>query len=144
MYIVYKNTKYPCKCRPSETMRYSELPDDFPVPVEGEIALYADDDFLLRIDNTSDYLRQAFENGVLTLTNEPEPEPAPEPELTPAELREQAYNTERIITWENEAITVTEAAQLWQYYAAEGNEKANELTVLIKEAKAIIREKYPD
>lgn len=74
MYITYNSTNYPCKCRPSKTMRYMELPEDFPAPVEGEIALYADDGFLLRKDNTADYLRQTFENGVLTLTNEPEPE----------------------------------------------------------------------
>ena len=83
MYIIYNSIKYPCKCRPSKTMRYRELPEDFPAPVEGEIALYADDDFLLRKDNTADYLRQTFEDGVLTLTNEPEPEPVepvdPEP-----------------------------------------------------------------
>ena len=80
MYIIYNSTKYPCKCRPAKTMRYRELPESFPVPVSGEIALYADDDFLLRKDNTADYLRQTFEDGVLTLTNEPEPEPMPEPE----------------------------------------------------------------
>ena len=74
MYITYNSTNYPCKCRPSKTMRYRELPEDFPAPVDGEIALYADDGFLLRKDNTADYLRQTFENGVLTLTNEPEPE----------------------------------------------------------------------
>lgn len=72
MYIIYNSTKYPCKCRPSKTMQYRDLPEDFPAPAEGEIALYADDDFLLRKDNTADYLRQTFEDGVLTLTNEPE------------------------------------------------------------------------
>lgn len=80
MYILYNSIKYPCKCRPAKTMRYRELPESFPVPVSGGIALYADDDFLLRTDNTADYLRQTFEDGVLTLTNEPEPEPIPEPE----------------------------------------------------------------
>lgn len=74
MYLTYNSTNYPCKCRPSKTMRYRELPEDFPAPVEGEIALYADDGFLLRKDNTADYLRQTFADGVLTLTNEPEPE----------------------------------------------------------------------
>lgn len=64
--------------------------------------------------------------------------------LAPIQLREQAYNTEAIISWSGEMITVTQAAQLWQYYAAEGNGKANELQTLIAEAKASIREKYPD
>ena len=42
-------------------------------------------------------------------------------------------------------LTVTEAAQQWQYYAAEGNTaKTDKLTALIAEAKATIREKYPD
>lgn len=86
MYIIYNSTKYPCKCRPAKTMRYRELPESFPAPVSGEIALYADDDFLLRTDNTADYLRQTFEDGVLTLTNEPEPEPMPEPEPVEPQL----------------------------------------------------------
>lgn len=85
-------------------------------------------------------------DGVMTMTEwvpgeMPEPEPTP---LTPAEMREQAYNTERIISWEEKLITVTEASQLWQYYAAEGSDKANTLTTLISEAKTSIREKYPD
>lgn len=63
---------------------------------------------------------------------------------TPAELREQAYNTERLIEWDGEMLTVTEAAQLWQYYAAEGSEKANDLTDLIADAKIKIREQHPD
>ena len=66
------------------------------------------------------------------------------PGLTPAEKREEAYNTEAIIEYAGEMLTVTEAAQLWQYYAAEGNAKADQLTVLIAAAKATIREKYPD
>lgn len=68
----------------------------------------------------------------------------PEPVVTAAEKREEAYNTEKIIEWEGSMITVTEAAQLWQYYAAEGNAKADELTVLISAAKETIRQKYPD
>ena len=77
MYLTYNGTDYPCKCRPADTMRYSGLPDDFPAPVEGEIILCADDGFVLRADNTADYLRQTFEDGVLVLTNEPEPIPEP-------------------------------------------------------------------
>jgi len=68
----------------------------------------------------------------------------PSDEKIPAELREEAYNTETIISWDNEMITVTAASQLWQYYAAEGSDKANELQALIAEAKADIRAKYPD
>lgn len=83
MYITYNSTNYPCKCRPAATMRYRELPEDFPVPVVGEIVLCADDGFVMRTDVVEDYLRQTFENGVLTLTNIPEPEPGPEPEPVP-------------------------------------------------------------
>lgn len=79
MYITYKNTNYSCKCRPAKTMQYSELPEDFPAPVDGEIVLCADDGFVLRTDNSADYLRQTFEDGVLMLTNTPEPVPEPEP-----------------------------------------------------------------
>lgn len=67
------------------------------------------------------------------------------PELTPSELREQAYNTTPVIAWGGAMLTVTEAAQKWQYYAAEGNAaKTDALTVLVAAAKAEIREKYPD
>lgn len=74
------------------------------------------------------------------------PLPIPEPEPpTPAQLREEAYNTQAIIDWHGEMLTVTQAAQLWQYYAAEGNTaKTDALTALIAEAKASIREQYPD
>ena len=72
-------------------------------------------------------------------------ETATAPELTPAEQREQAYNTDPCVSWDGAMLTVTEAAQKWQYYAAEGDAaKADALTALIAEAKATIREKYPD
>lgn len=89
MYIKYQETNYPCTCYPSnERMVYSDLPEDFPAPVEGEIVLCADDGFEMRVDNSADYLRQTFEGGVLTLTNEPdpvEPDPIPDPPPTPAD-----------------------------------------------------------
>ena len=73
------------------------------------------------------------------------PEPKPEPEPTPAQLREEAYNTQTIISFDGELLTVTQASQKWQYYSAEGNTiKPKELTELIAEAKAKIREQYPD
>lgn len=71
--------------------------------------------------------------------------PAPvEPVLTAAEQRENAYNTRPLIDWEGETLTVTQAATKWQYYAAEGSEKADELQTLIAAAKQTIREQYPD
>lgn len=66
------------------------------------------------------------------------------PAKTPAQLREAVYNTDPVIEWEGESLTVTQAAQKWQYYASEGNDKATTLQTLIAEAKAAIRAKYPD
>lgn len=64
---------------------------------------------------------------------------------SPAQQREEAYNTQPIIEWDGELLTVTQAAQKWQYYAAEGDTaKAEELTALIAAAKQTIREQYPD
>lgn len=67
------------------------------------------------------------------------------PELPPAEQREMTYNTDQIIQWGDAMLTVTEAAQKWQYYAAEGDAaKMDAITALIAAAKADIRAKYPD
>lgn len=67
------------------------------------------------------------------------------PIIPPAQLRENAYNTQAVIAWDGEMLTVTEASQKWQYYAAEGNtDKTDELTALIAEAKSSIREQFPD
>ena len=66
------------------------------------------------------------------------------PGVAPAKQRELAYTTEKIIEWFGSQITVTEAATLWQYYAAEGSEKADELQDLIATAKQKIRNMYPD
>ena len=68
-----------------------------------------------------------------------------EPVLTPAQQREQAYNTQPIVEWDGQLLTVTEAAQQWAYYSAEGaTGKTLELTSLISQAKRAIREQYPD
>ena len=89
MYIKYDNKKYPCKCSiGNNSITYRNLPDDFPTEVSGKIELYADTDFLLREDNTGDYLRQTFENNTLTLTNVPEPQPVEEPEPSVSELEQ--------------------------------------------------------
>ena len=74
---------------------------------------------------------------------EPLPMPGPVP-LTPAQQRKEAYTTQAVIAWNGEMLTVNEAAQEWQYYAAENNTKADELSVLITAAKQAIREQYPD
>ena len=63
---------------------------------------------------------------------------------TPEELRERAYETGKVISYEGKMLTVDEANRKWQEYQAEGHSKANELTTLIANAKATIREQYPD
>lgn len=63
---------------------------------------------------------------------------------TPEELRERAYETDKVISYEGKMLTVDEANRKWQEYQAEGNSKANELTTMIANAKATIREQYPD
>lgn len=74
-----------------------------------------------------------------------EEEQKPVVEPTAAKMRENAYNTKQVVEWDGAVITVTEASNKWQYYAAEGNtEKAGKLTELIAEAKASIRKQYPD
>ncbi len=84
MYIKYNNNDYPCTCQPSKnTVIYRGLNEDFPYPASGEIILCANDGFVMRTDNTADYLRQTFENGVLTLTNLPEVEPIEPTETEP-------------------------------------------------------------
>jgi hypothetical protein len=87
MYIIIDGTNYPCG-------KYRKGPDSISWPVEGialpvsAIATYADNGMLMRVDNASDYARQTYENGILTLTNAPEPEPVTEPE-TPIPTEEE-------------------------------------------------------
>lgn len=67
------------------------------------------------------------------------------PELPPAERREQAYNSDPCVPWGGEMLTVTQAAQQWEYYAAEGRtDKTDALTALIAAAKEKIRAQWPD
>ena len=63
---------------------------------------------------------------------------------TPEELRERAYETDKVISYEGKMLAVDEANRKWQEYQAEGNSKANELTTMIANAKATIRGQYPD
>lgn len=85
-------------------------------------------------------------DGVMTVTKwtpgtVPEPEPA---HASPAQQREEAYNTQAVVEYDGQMLTVTQAATLWNYYAAEGSTKADELRVLIAAAKQTIRDQYPD
>ena len=64
--------------------------------------------------------------------------------IPPSEHREKAYETEHNIEWGGEMLTVDEANKLWAAYSAESNARATELGMLIAEAKAEIRERYPN
>ena len=129
MYIEYQSNKYPCVCKVGATMIYSGLPEDFPAPVDGEIVLCADDGFEVKADNSADYLRQTFENGVLTLTNVPEPpepsEPEPDPEPTVDErvaaLEAQLAETDEV------AIDLYEASLAQEAINAEQDEAIIEI-----------------
>ena len=65
--------------------------------------------------------------------------------FTPAELREQAYETEKCVEWDGDILTVDDANKMYLRYDAEGNTtKATELRTLISQAKAEIRARYAD
>ena len=83
-------------------------------------------------------------DGIMTVTKWTPGEVPESGTTTPAQQREEAYNTQPIIEWEGELLTVSGAAQKWMYYAAEDNAKADELTDLIAAAKQTIREQHPD
>lgn len=123
---------------------WAVIPDDMPIP---ETFPFVDIE-VEEVEHTRESMIPDAEPEtytVMTVTSMtagtvPEPEP-----LTPAQLREEAYNAQAIISWNGEMLTVTQAAQQWAYYAAEGDTaKTDDLTALISEAKAAIREQYPD
>lgn len=64
--------------------------------------------------------------------------------LTGAEKREEAYRTEKSISYDGMDLTVDETNAYWQKYMAEGNSRADDITALIATAKAEIRARYPD
>lgn len=105
--------------------------------------------------NAMGFVELILENGIVTgmTANEAAYQAylaalPPEEVSDPVGQRERAYEEERLVEWPEGGgtyLTVTEAAQQWQYYAAEGN-TANtvRLQELIAAAKAVIRERYPD
>lgn len=124
MYILYNRQKYACKCIPSETMRYSGLPDDFPAPVVGDIVLCADDGFVLKKDNTADYLRQVFKNGILILTNVPEFSSQPEPTDTEPTAEERITSLEEALAFTDEAVIELYEAQQEQEQINDAQDEA--------------------
>lgn len=64
--------------------------------------------------------------------------------LTGEEKREEAYRTEKSISYDGMDLTVDEANAYWQKYMAEGSSRADDITALIATAKADIRTRFPD
>ena len=119
------------------------------VPLRSEITdvihLFADNDFPLRDIDPGDYLRQELPAGSWLFTNTPKPAPPEPPVLSPKEQRERAYETEPLIEYDGDMITVDEANKLFLQYSAEGNtQKYMDLQILIGRAKADVRARFPD
>lgn len=74
------------------------------------------------------------------------PAPAPLPVLTPAQLREQAYQNDKIIEWQGEMLTCDEARlnRMSAYYYSGQTEKLGQLQELWMAARESIQLKYPD
>lgn len=74
MYIIINNINYANVKRWADTSEVVYTGDSLVniESVSGTIGVYANDGFLLREDNPSDYLRQIIRNGMITLTNHPE------------------------------------------------------------------------
>ncbi len=85
-------------------------------------------------------LGDRFENGEWVRCGK-RPEPIM---LTPKECRQQEYETNPLIEWEGESITVDQANIIFIRYFAEGNQKAEEIQSLIIVAKESIRQMYAD
>lgn len=68
--------------------------------------------------------------------------------LTPSQKREKAYETEPLIEYQGQTLTVDAAVTLAQHYMFENTETAEnivtELEELITQAKQEIRKRYPD
>lgn len=104
MYITINGSKFSCTRRESdiyEVRYYGVSPT--PESVSGEIALYTDEDFLLRTDPVSAYARQIIDGARVTLTNRPEtviPEPVATPTTftldNPWRRRSRCYSTARL------------------------------------------------
>lgn len=109
------------------------------------VMVFSENGFELRAFDPADYARQEIKDGSWLLTNIPLPEPQPEPVLSPKEQRERTYETEPLIEYEGDMITVDEANKLFLQYSAEGNtQKYMDLQILIGRAKADVRARFPD
>lgn len=147
MYITHNNQTYERvrMLNTSSSVRFvgESLPEL--EALTGLVMVFSESGFELRTFDPTDYLRQDIKDGSWLLTNIPLPEPQPEPVLSPKEQRERTYETEPLIEYEGDMITVDEANKMFLQYAAEGNNsKCSQLQQLIHEAKTTIRNTYPD
>ena len=149
MYLVHNNQTYQ-KIKLLSTSRSVRFVGDSlsgMTELTGPVTVYADNDFELHVYTPGDFLRQEITDGSWLLTNISLPQPvAPEPQvLSPRERREQAYETEPLIAYDGDMITVDEANKLFLQYSAEGNtQKYMDLQILIGRAKAAVRARFPD
>ena len=147
MYITYSNQTYERvrMLNTSSSVRFvgESLPEL--EELTGLVMVFSESGFELRTFDPTDYLRQDIKDGSWLLTNIPLPEPQPEPVLSPKEQRERTYETEPLIEYEGDMITVDEANKLFLQYSAEGNtQKYMDLQILIGRAKADVRARFPD
>lgn len=148
MYLLINNKHYPLTRRivkenSIEFLSVMEEPENY-----GEIIpMYSDDDFLLSEDVVADYKYIRYKKYALVLTNEEElPKPV-QPTYTQEQRREYAYKFDKMIEYGDGRYTVDEARDLYYKYLIDDESKSGiceELKSLIKQAKAVIREKYPD
>lgn len=93
----------------------------------------------IEVENANGRLYKRLSDGRLF-----NPDMTPVIPYTPSELRQQAYENDAIISYNEKMITVDEAEKLFWQYFPEDSECCDELKTLIKNAKAQIREMYPD
>lgn len=147
MYIIANDQTYPHVrvYSTSSSVRFTGESLSGLSELTGLIMVFAENGFHLRAFDPADYLRQDIKDGSWLLTNIQLPEPQPEPVLSPKEQRERTYETEPLIEYEGDMITVDEANKLFLQYSAEGNtQKYMDLQILIGRAKADVRARFPD
>ena len=147
MYITHNNQTYSRvrMLNTSSSVRFTGESLPKLEELTGLVMVFSESGFELRTFDPTDYLRQEIKDGSWLLTNIPLPEPQPEPVLSPKEQRERAYETEPLIEYDGDMITVDEANKLFLQYSAEGNtQKYMDLQILIGRAKADVRARFPD
>lgn len=147
MYLIYNEQTYEHVRMQNTSSSVRFVGDALPALEEltDLVMVVSENGFELRAFDPTDYLRQDIKDGSWLLTNIPLPEPQPEPVLSPKEQRERTYETEPLIEYDGDMITVDEANKLFLQYSAEGNtQKYMDLQILIGRAKADVRARFPD